>query len=632
MAIKRNRKQRNRIRLLLIIGISIISTVLLYSNTAQSQTIITIFDSLLIGIGAPIYLNTTEALDQSSIVISKNIVQRIPNTSNTSTLNTQMIDTNNTDKFENSLKNFSPNPLLIGLNIVLYSSSIQVFEAIPIGLGAALYSSDLFDQPSISKLTKPLVEYYHSSLSLKKIALPDPILTGLNIALYSSSTQAFDAILVGMSTAIYSMDIMNELDNLKKATHKTRTTLGLAHFFHQSDKIILPNPVLIALHISMYSSMTQAFDQPILGLGMSLYSMDILQVLNWPRKKLPKKPVKVQEPHPLENIIDYWIAKRNFFPALDLVNNELNCDPCNRYLLYKQAEIYIGKTRFRRAEKILNCIDCIQDKDAEANEDLNAKIKKLRNKVKEKYADEKENPKNDAGIFHDLMYISDLSNYWKYSRAYYYRTTSIGKFGGAINHFRRVDNAGTQYQVEAYPKFSDKLYASIVLGFASPRQIVFPNFQYRAEGFYYLKKYKTTVSLGQGRGTYVVFSNQKIYLYTTSIEKYFEKYHSYLNFRSTCFRPNTLFYNELAFKHIFSKDNENCFLNVKLGSGSVPDIGDVPPLDKILVVKQTACNIDLQYPLRQNLFLKLGFGYTHMIYPTKLRIIKDGWVVLVYRF
>lgn len=623
MAINGSSRKRNKIRLLLLlIGVSAINTVFSYSHTPPN--FINPFDSLQT-ISASSQFNTTRTPVQSSIVISKNSDYNIPYTSNMQNLNAD-----NTYNRNLYIKGLSPNPIVIGLNIALYSNSSQVFEAIPIGISVALYSNHLFYQPSNPKSTKSLSYHYKATLSLNKLALPDPLLTSLNIALYSSSTQAFDATLFGMSMSLYSMDIMNEINRHEETIHKPRTSLRLAHFFDKTNKIILPNPVLIALHISMYSSTTQAFDQPIFGIGMSLYSMDILQVLNWPQKKPPKKRTKVYEPHPLENLIDYLIAKRKFFRALDLIDNELECDPCSRYLLYKQAEVYIEKTRFRRAEKILNCIDCIEDQ--EANEDLDAKIKKLRNKIKEKYDDEKENPKNEAGIFHDLMYISDLKNYWKYSRAYYYRTTPIGKIGGAINHLRRVVTAGTQYQVEAYPKFCDNFYASIALGFASPRQITFPNFQYRAEGFYYLKEYKTTVSLGQGRSSYVMFSNQKIYLYTASIEKYFEKCRSYLNFRSSAFRPHTLFYNELGLKHIFCEDNENFYLSVKLGSGTVPDIGDVPPLDQILVVKQTGVNIDMQYPIRQNLFLKIGVGYTHMIYPTRLRIIKDGWALLIYRF
>jgi YaiO family outer membrane protein len=535
-------------------------------------------------------------------------------------------------------KILNPNPTLIGLNLFLYSSLSVPSDAALIGISTTFYcifNKTIDEPPKINKN-----EFYHPSdfkFSINQFFEPNPLFIGFNISMYASASVVFDTPLIGMVISFYTSDLTNEKHEKIKAPKTKNPTLSISKdpIGYKTGKIHEPNPVWIGLNIAMFSSVSQAIDQTILGIGVSLYSIDVLSPLDSPVKhhkllfkRETEKKVFEFPSHPLEQIIDCYIANKNYFRALDLINSELRFNPCDNFLLTKKAEVYIGKTHFRRAEKILNCVENV----SEPNEKLSEKVKKLRGTIKEKYEDEKENPKNEVGILYDPQYISDLRNYWKYSRAHYYRTTDIGKFGVSLNSGRRVINSGTQYMLEAYPKFRDNLYGSFIFGLASARQIVYPNFMYRVEGFYNIKEWNTTVSLGQGRSNYAVFSNQKIYLYTTSVDHYIEKCRSHLLFRASGFRPNTLLYYEFGYKQILSKNDENTFINIKFGNGEIPDIGDLPPFDKILIVKQTAFNVDVQYAFNRYLFLKLGCGYTHMQYPKVLRAVTDGWAGLVIRY
>jgi hypothetical protein len=90
--------------------------------------------------------------------------------------------------------------------------------------------------------------------------------------------------------------------------------------------------------------------------------------------------------------------------------------------------------------------------------------------------------------------------------------------------------------------------------------------------------------------------------------------------------------NELSLRHF--ADKKNTYVTFKVNAGRLPDIADLPPLDKIVVLQQRGINIDGQYALTKTFFLKGGAGYTRQYYIDSklLRRIIDGSLGLVYQF
>ena len=316
----------------------------------------------------------------------------------------------------------------------------------------------------------------------------------------------------------------------------------------------------------------------------------------------------------LELLIEQNIAQRKYKETLDLLDADLKKDPKNLALMYKKVEIYTDIEQYNKAIDILNQISKIRPNDPETV--------KLRTEIdKEKQAE----PHNELGFDEDIAYASDLHSYWQYSSLYYYRYTDLGNFGGRVNYAKRYGTTGEQYQLEAYPKLFSGAYAAINLAYANSTQILYPSFQYGVEAYFDVS-HGIEFSLGQATKKFVRFSNQKIYTYTGSLGKYMGNY--FLWFRPSYFQPKATWYYEVGVRREF--DNPHSYLTVKVAAGRLPDIGDLPPFDQMVLVSQQGLNIAGEFPLMKKLFLKLGVGYTHQIFhPSEtVRNITDGSVGL----
>ena len=240
----------------------------------------------------------------------------------------------------------------------------------------------------------------------------------------------------------------------------------------------------------------------------------------------------------------------------------------------------------------------------------------------------KSNLANEVGVDGALSYVSDLASYWSYSSLHYYRLTDRGTFGGRINSARRFSTTAVQYQAEAYPVFSNGVYAAFNLAYANTSQTLFASYQYRAEGYFPLP-YNYEYSLGQGGQFFPRFSDKRIYLFTGSIGKYIGDYFVWA--RPYYYTPQSNFLYEVGLRRTFVDPNQ--FVSVRLNTGHLPDIGDLPPLDNIITVSQTAIAVGGQLPLRNNFFVKADVSYAHQKYPADLvRNITTLYLSVFVRF
>jgi YaiO family outer membrane protein len=320
----------------------------------------------------------------------------------------------------------------------------------------------------------------------------------------------------------------------------------------------------------------------------------------------------------LENIVDQYTAQKKHKEAIKKLDEEIQNDPNNVALLYKKAEIYADIEQYYKSRKLLKQIETLKPDNKAANKLVKIVDKKI-----------KEMPHNEIGYDQDQAYITDLMAFWTYASLHYYRLTEYGSYGGRINYANRYGTNGAQYLIETYPKFNDNISASISVGYANQTQILYPNVQYRVEPFFDFSN-GIEFSVGQSWQKYITFDNQKIITNTGTFGKYFKK--DFIWYRPSFYSPTASMLNELSLRHF--ADKKNTYMTFKINAGRLPDIGDLPPLDKIVVLQQRGINIDGQYALTKTFFLKGGAGYTRQYYIDSklLRRIIDASLGVVYQF
>lgn len=233
--------------------------------------------------------------------------------------------------------------------------------------------------------------------------------------------------------------------------------------------------------------------------------------------------------------------------------------------------------------------------------------------------------RNEIGIGQEEDYVSDLGGYWSYSTLNYYRFTDKGTYGGRINYANRYANGGEQYQLEAYPKFTDNLYATLTVALSNTSQRVFPHYQYVVEPYYAFKN-GFVVSLGQ---RYARTFDVNIYTYTGSVGHEVGNYFIWV--RPYHYTPKSTNYVEVGVRRTF--EDENKYLSLTIGGGRTPDIGDLPPLNQIITLSAKALNLSGQLPLSKAIFLRGNVGYIKQDYQTgNERNIKQGSIGLIWRF
>lgn len=319
----------------------------------------------------------------------------------------------------------------------------------------------------------------------------------------------------------------------------------------------------------------------------------------------------------LSNLVNQMIEKNKYKDALAKLDEEIQKDPNNIALLNKKTELLADTEQWNKAITTIDQVITLQPNDTKAI-NLRKKLAQFRDKQ----------PHNELGFDQDTAYVSDLNAYWQYSSLHYYRLTNKGNFGGRVNYAHRYGTTGKQFQVELFPQFSNNIYANLILGYANTTQILFPNLQYRIDGYYNTAN-GIEWSLGQGGQKYMRFSNQKIFLYTASLGKYQGNYYMWL--RPFFYTPKSTEYYEIGIRRYFSDANN--YIGVVLGGGRLPDIGDLPPIDQMIIINQRSIGLIGQISMTKTIFLKLRGGYVKQLYPGGLkREISDGNIGIVWQF
>lgn len=236
---------------------------------------------------------------------------------------------------------------------------------------------------------------------------------------------------------------------------------------------------------------------------------------------------------------------------------------------------------------------------------------------------------NELGITWQESYISDLKSWWTYGSGYYYHDFAKARLGGRVNHGVKFATSGEQYQLEAYPKIFDIAYLALTAATASNNQIIYPSFQYTTEVFFNIADEE--LSLGQNGNIYSMFENQKFFTYTGSAGIYYGRYFFWIRLNLYSFE-HTNFWMIGARKYFDDKDtNQNIALT--LNAGSMPDIGDLPPLADMIKMNQLGISLNGSNLIYKSIYLKWLIGYAHQLYPNHhVRNETDLMLGLAWRF
>jgi len=246
-------------------------------------------------------------------------------------------------------------------------------------------------------------------------------------------------------------------------------------------------------------------------------------------------------------------------------------------------------------------------------------------------AEDQTKPLNELGFDQDEAYVSDIGGYWSYSSLHYYRFTNAGIFGARVNYANRYGIGGEQYQLEAYPKlfknfyFIKDSYLSLTGAISNTSQRVYPHYQYLIEP-YFSFPCGFEASIGQ---RFLRTFDVNVYTYTASIGKNIGS--NFVWFRPYHYTPKSVDFFEVGIRHYF--DADDTYAALKAGAGKMPDIGDVPPLNQIIILKTQLITLDGQMPIRKNIFLKAGVGYMRQTYNSgNVREITDGSLGIIWQF
>lgn len=204
-----------------------------------------------------------------------------------------------------------------------------------------------------------------------------------------------------------------------------------------------------------------------------------------------------------------------------------------------------------------------------------------------------------------------------YTSLEYQRETKVGKIMPRLNYANRFETQGLQYEVDLYPKFSEKMYGYLNYGIS--KSPIFPNTKVGAELFV---NWPTNMELSLGM-RYLDFDNVNAHIITGSAALYLGNHYFMIR---PYFLPNInggagLSGNLLVRRYF--KDRSN-YLGVNIGMGYSPELrqlqdGDVLLAETVLYIESQQAMLEYQFSGKKNPNLyraNLGLGRQELIFES----------------
>lgn len=182
--------------------------------------------------------------------------------------------------------------------------------------------------------------------------------------------------------------------------------------------------------------------------------------------------------------------------------------------------------------------------------------------------------KNKFGLGYGYTDVDTLSSAWHGASAQLSRRTSLGSFALRANWSRRFDRTATQFEIDAYPRIMDGLYAYVNYGYSADK--LYPKHRFGGELYANLPK-GVELSAGFRR---LQFGGSDVTIYTGTVAKYVGNWWISLRPYVTPKSIGTSQSYALTVRRYFG--NRDTFIGLTAGTGSSPnDIQDVTDLTRL---------------------------------------------------
>ncbi len=190
---------------------------------------------------------------------------------------------------------------------------------------------------------------------------------------------------------------------------------------------------------------------------------------------------------------------------------------------------------------------------------------------------------------YDPMYLTSVS---------YTRHTKYGSIIPRINYANRFNTSGVQYEVDAYPKFFEKVYMYTNYGFSDAS--IFPKHRGGAELYVNLPK-AMEVSLG---ARYLNFVTSDVYIYTASFGVYSGNYFFSVRPYVTPSEGNTFSVSGSLLARKYLKDKYN-YIGGNFNYGYTSDIkqfrsGTTLLAETLLYLETQQLNLEYQFTIKNS--------------------------------
>lgn len=272
--------------------------------------------------------------------------------------------------------------------------------------------------------------------------------------------------------------------------------------------------------------------------------------------------------------LEYW--NKNYSKALEIVNNGIEQHPKSENLLFLKAQILRDTKEYQQANEAVNQVLAINPKNTGARA-MSSDLKIV-------------SAKNAIGVNYDYVYFDKrFDDPWHLASADYTRQGKFGSITGRLNYANRFKMDAMQFEIDAYPRISNRFYAYINAGISNDKAI-FP--QYRAGASVNANLPKAwEAELGFRM---LSFNGDQTWSYVGSLGKYYANW--WFNFRAylTPDADNVTHSFTLTTRYYLGGADD--YLNLILGTGISPD----DPSNNILYndainFKQKSNNIGLEY-------------------------------------
>jgi YaiO family outer membrane protein len=286
--------------------------------------------------------------------------------------------------------------------------------------------------------------------------------------------------------------------------------------------------------------------------------------------------------------VQFWSGE--YRQTIYYLDQALAIEPNNYQLMFKKAQALYYLEDYTPAIVLLNTI-VEQDPTLQDARDLLAIImeQRMRNQI-------------GAGYRIDFFDNQDPWHlaYLEYGRRFQGFGTAIAR----VNHARRFDNTGLQFEVDAYPNLAPGSYLYLNAGY-SPDHDLFPQYKAAAELFHRLPTdFEASVGF-----RILTFADNDLLIATGSISKYYQRYYfsfrPYFNFTSV--GPNSQSYFVTARRYFSSPLHH---LSLILGTGFSAD-QDALLGAEIYNLSSNTILLQYQQNITNSFLIKAGAGFQH---------------------